>query len=413
MEHPVNATPGPSRRRPSRLKLIAFALTPLLLLVGGAEFAARYYENNLRPAYWPRADRMTNPAYADKPWFNGRFLTLSMQSGHWFSLEGTRLTLPKDHQDEYFTVVRGVRRTTGYDWKPGDPAPVKLVVLGGSTTFCEEVPDDDTWASQLQKQLAADPETRHVRVMNYGVASVNSTQEVDRLEYELSHGNVPDVCLFFDGVNEVMGGVYNKNPEGTIADTAKEYAKEKERARTRFVKIAQKSALYRVLTAKPYGNRSLFPHLCDPHKLEDLASRTAAVYEANMLRAKSLCDRYGVRLVVVLQPQLYAVEGRPLTTFEQSMIDRPHVGVKPCFDVTYPKLREVLTRLAEQGIETHDLSRVFDRADRPIFIDFCHVETEGNRLIAESVSKAAGGTIRVVAAEHESRSRQASASSAE
>lgn len=399
------------RKRPSPIKMMLFAMTPVLLMLGVAEFAARYYEGSVRPAYWSRADRLSNPAYAGKPWFNERFLTLSMQSGHWFSLQGTRLTLPKDHQDEYFTVVRGERRTTGFDWKPGDPAPVKLFVFGGSTTFCEEVPDSDTWASQLQKQLAASPETSHVRVSNYGVASVNSTQEVDRLEYELATGNIPDICIFYDGVNEVMGGVYNKNPEGTIAETAAQYAKEKEQKKSRFTRIAQKAALYRVLTARPYGNRFLFPHLSDTAQLESLSERSATVYEKNMLRAKSLCDRYGVRMIACLQPQLYAIEGRPLTAFEQSMIDRPHVGVKQCFDTAYPKLREALTRLKAGGLETYDLSREFEKADRPIFIDFCHVETEGNRLIADAVKAAAGESIRVVASERldQPRTQQAKA----
>src|SRR5205807_1168562 len=99
------------------------------------------------PTYWACRERLTNPAYTSKPWFTEEFLTVSFrQPGRWFTEPDAALVFPQDCANRYFHVARGVRRTVGYPWAPGDPIPHKLFLLGGSTTYCSEVPDNLTWA---------------------------------------------------------------------------------------------------------------------------------------------------------------------------------------------------------------------------------------------------------------------------
>src|SRR5262249_15810667 len=133
---------------------------------------------------------------------------------------GTHLRIPFDHEDRYFTTRDGFRATVGFDPKGLAPGrrPRKLFVLGGSTTYCQEVPDEFTWASHLQKRLAAVPGTQDIEVVNCGFPSMVSLQEVERLEYEIGRNNIPDFCIFFDGINDMAAGVRGGAPGGLISE---------------------------------------------------------------------------------------------------------------------------------------------------------------------------------------------------
>jgi hypothetical protein len=48
-------------------------------------------------------------------------------------------------------------------------------------------------------------------------------------------------------------------------------------------------------------------------------------------------------------------------------------------------LREKLERLKQQGIVAYHISDAFNGNTEPIFVDEFHVESTGNRLIAEAI----------------------------
>lgn len=147
----------------SVVRRLIFVFVPLVVVLVIAEFAARSYVAALPYHRGFFRTRGTNPAYTRKPWFSTDFLTSAItQPGGHYTPTGTSLILPGDYQDEYFKVYRGVRQTTGAVWTPDLGTPVHLVMIGGSTVYCSEVPDEFTLPSQLQSQLAALPETHRV-----------------------------------------------------------------------------------------------------------------------------------------------------------------------------------------------------------------------------------------------------------
>jgi lysophospholipase L1-like esterase len=192
-----------------------------------------------------------------------------------------------------------------------DRRPRKLFVLGGSTTFCLEVPDKYTWASQLQERLAKIPETRDIQVLNCGVTAAVSLQEVERLEYEIRQGNIPDYCVFFDGHNDAVQGVFNRNPGGTIFEVEQKYTNTPLFVTLRQLALMSVAArtIYHSIWRSQRENEPVPPSEAE---LRELARTTVDIYEQNMLRAKKACDRYGVRMIAFLQPHVYSI-GRPWT----------------------------------------------------------------------------------------------------
>jgi hypothetical protein len=244
------------------------------------------------------------------------------------------------------------------------------------------VPDDFTYASQLQKLLAAIPETRDIAVANCGITSMVSRQEVERLEYEIRRNNIPDFCVFFDGIADALQGVVNGDPQGTMLGA---YRSHTDTALFRILKqigrlsLAARSIHDSILSSQtkndPFHTRS-------EAKVRELAQATADGYERNLLRAKEICDRYHIRMIVFLQPSLYSIGGRPLTSHEQSIADTARKSHANALRVCNSLFREKLALLRQQGILAYDITDAFNNNLEPIFVDDCHVENTGNRLIA-------------------------------
>lgn len=361
----------------STKKTILFSLIPVMSLFFLGEIILRVWEHHA-PPHQAYPDRLTNEAYTTKPWFSEEFLIASFsQPGGWFTPKGTNLVFPKDYQDKYFTVISGIRRTTGWKHELGGSQSVKVFVVGGSTTYCSEVPDDLTWPSRLQCCLNAVETTKCARVLNYGVTSVKSNQELERLNFEIAKGNVPDICIFYDGTNDICQGVYNKDPRGYIFQT------ELEHKGKWYVKL-ERLAVVRFVCKLCREFRGAPSHLSNQSQVRKLAMETARVYERSIREAKRVCEACGADLFVFLQPSLFTIK-RPLNNHEKGIERKARPGMKRCFEETFPLLQERIAILRREGTNAFDLSDVFDNNDKPIFLDFCHVESDGNEIIAKTV----------------------------
>ncbi len=356
-------------------KKVIYGLLPAVLVVALLEVPCRIYMKTRPPNWQYYEDRVRNPAYLSKPWFSKEFLMRSLHHNvGTFAPRGWDILLPFEYASTDLNVIRGERVTTGYHWKAGDPAPDKLFVIGGSTTYCAEVPDSLTWPSLLQGRVG-----QRYRVCNYGESAVISRQEVERLKYELSTGNAPRLCVFYNGVNDVAQDVYNGARGLTMEETAREHRR---RWQTR---LLPPLALVRVIQERIPPRRA--PHLQDPAVVRRLAGETAGEYFTNMLAAKKLCDACGIKMVVILQPNLFTIP-RALSPHEQDMVkltERRFPGMEDAVCATYPLLAEKIAALQAQGVKAYDLQGALGAASQPIFLDWCHVESVGNGIIAQAV----------------------------
>ena len=92
--------------------------------------------------------------------------------------------------------------------------------------------------------------------------------------------------------------------------------------------------------------------------------------------AKHLVELYGGRFIGILQPVLY---------FSQTRVDHlltTYPDLRAQFQAVYPLVER---RMAEDG-GFHNLVRALD-VDEYVYVDFCHLSPNGNRLIAAQIAK--------------------------
>jgi hypothetical protein len=387
-----------AKRKRSLRRKLAYSAIPLVLAFLIIEGLFRLYflvehDAALRSMY----KRLSHdPAYTSKPWFSREFVTAlhsvppQDDRRDFYTPPGYSVMVPYDYQDRFYTIRNGFRATIGFDpshLRPGGQSR-KLFMLGGSTTFCAEVPDSSTCASQLQERLAAIPETRDIEVVNCGAPAAVSLQEVERLEFEIERGNIPEFCVFYDGINDAAQGVhggapgttcfgsFRKHTDTVLFNTLKSLGRASVAART----------IYHSIISSQVKNAPA--HTLSEAKVRELAVATADCYEQNMIRAKAVCDRYRIRMLVFLQPQVFSIGGRPWTPHERAAADRVNKGLAVALVACYPLLREKLTLLKQRDIMAYDITDAFDGNLEPIFVDgLNHVETTGNGLIADAILK--------------------------
>src|SRR5262249_17873759 len=105
-------------------------------------------------------------------------------------------------------VKEGVRLTAG-----ASASALRLLLIGSSTVYNAEVPDDLTIASCLQGLINSQT-GGGLEVLNYGASGVKASQQLERLRtLEL---RPEDIVVFYDGTADAMQGVFYANFDGWI-----------------------------------------------------------------------------------------------------------------------------------------------------------------------------------------------------
>src|SRR5215510_1414185 len=151
--------------------------------------------------------RARSPFYRSQPWaaqYWREFLLSRQTRYHSFVLyrrapfKGETINIDQE----------GIRMTPGADCGPN---AFKVFAFGGSTMWGTGSPDWGTIPSYLQrgiKKLKNGP----ICVVNFGESGYMSTQSVIELMLQLQSGNIPDVTLFLDGVNDVYTAYQSGRP---------------------------------------------------------------------------------------------------------------------------------------------------------------------------------------------------------
>jgi hypothetical protein len=256
--------------------------------------------------------------------------------------------------------------------------------LGGSTVFSQEVPDDWTIASCLQRRLGS-----RWRVENHGVCSMIARQQADRLAHTPIQPG--DVVVFYDGVNEVVYPVYNGNARGWMPGEAhgggpRQLSRIQRRLYPLCFRFHRHSATARLFLARLDGRAP--DHVRDESAFDrNLAAAEEGLTEA-LVQAEAHVRSHGGRFVHFLQPNLFTLakhssyEGRIL---KNELKELP--GLDRAFAAAYPRLRRALAHLCEQGVQSHDLSTGLDAREvrQEFYLDFCHVNHAANERIARHI----------------------------
>lgn len=276
----------------------------------------------------------------------------------------------------------GVRATPK---PPLAPNAKKIFVFGGSTTWGTGAKDGETYPALLQAALGG-----RYDVTNYGETAYVSTQEVIYLMKLLADGKVPDIVIFYDGVNDGYAGVYSpavpRDPHGMRAFFDKV---EQEKtwsglhfliAKSNYAKLAAKLTGDAASAATKEWDKKVEP------KIAENAAKTLDDYEANIRQVRALGAAYGFKSYFFWQPHLLSGTRAASVPFETRIIERQSPVMVESQRALYELAKKRLSGREDENI--YFLGNIFDDFDGPLYIDWHHVGVGGNRVIADEMKKA-------------------------
>jgi lysophospholipase L1-like esterase len=327
--------------------------------------------------------RLDSDAYADAPWVVGYFEEDAKLRARWHSY--TYWTMePFDgrfiHIDE-----DGHRQTV----LPADTDGPSIFMFGGSTMWGTGARDSCT----IPSQLAAALNRRGVsaNVVNFGEIGYVSTQEVLSLMLELREGNVPDVVVFYDGINDVTSAIhsgfagvphneYRRRAEFNLLSRyrADDYNRAfitrciNESATVRIVR----AILYRIGPNEPIAKTAAAARRTSPA----LAAGVSNAYVKNLEVVQLLAKHYGFKALFYLQPVIYGKT--TLSPYEQIQFEAATV-YRDFFESCYGEIKKATVHV--DGFR--DISTVLADRERPYFLDFMHIDEEANGIVAEKIAE--------------------------
>ena len=262
----------------------------------------------------------------------------------------------------------------------------KVFMFGGSTLWSTGATDWQTIPSFVAKFLN-EKQTRSI-VYNYGETSFVSTQGLNRLISEIKEGNVPDLVIFYSGINDASTAAF-----GLAALKGSSYHSHMDRfqamfkasSRTHFAEIIKSSYILkamRMLKNKfSLSDERIWAEKLSQKDKQGAIINTAKHWIANYRIASSIGKEYDFKVIFVLQPSLYSGK-KVLQDYEKAMLQGES---QPVMQAAYQQIRKDIENQAIQGI--YDISDVFKQISDPIYIDWAHTGPLGNYYIAQHIAK--------------------------
>lgn len=311
--------------------------------------------------------RAALPYYADATW----------GSTHWAEIE----RIPNEYAPfvvwqqapfEGQTVTMradGTRLTPGADCT-GDAFTVYM--FGGSTMWGMGAPDDGTIPAYVQAALS---ETRSepVCVVNFGAPGYVSTQGVLRLMTELQQGRVPDVVIFYDGINDVLATIQNNG-----AGAHQNLSQVSDAFQPNTLGDALLASLRNSYTSQLVGRFAAGgqPAAVEPN-WEQQADETTRAYLLNLALVERMAQEYDFAYGFFWQPVLPLTE-KPLLPEEAQF-----AGGLGAWEDAYALTYAQVELAADAQDNLHYIAGAFDDVERFLWSDPYHIVPEGNAIIAD------------------------------
>jgi lysophospholipase L1-like esterase len=276
----------------------------------------------------------------------------------------------------------GLRKTVNPSLKDSVSA-LKIFCFGGSTMYSSGARDEYTIPSELSKLILAKFPNKNIEVTNFGCHGYTRATENIQLQLELIKNNIPDIVIFYDGVNEIISAHQN-NEAGTPTNA---YNRKKEfkiahSYKKRIKLMIFSSNLYRFVTTM---QRKLFtgsPYIQLGKRSDDLAKDIAETYVGYVKISKSLENNYGFKVFNFMQPNIFSKKN--LSEAEQGYY-KDQQYYENLYKLSYEKVRENYSMINDSTFI--DISDVFNNEDKTIYFDFCHTGEFGNKLVADRIFK--------------------------
>lgn len=310
----------------------------------------------------PEAAKSLNPRFSLTHWSemqvwtkkrNKTSLSASCEKGRRtvLSLNG------RDFAGKEFSIVDGNRTTVD------QPKHFRQEVLcfGGSTTFCMEVSDADTWASCLQRklnQLSGD----HYRVVNFGIAGAPGLDRIAafRCCSSLKGG---DIAVFLFGDNDA--GWVQRYPSRAIHHLV-----------VRPLRLLERESVQK-MQSLAWLRREAAVIL-----RKTLAAKTAKATIAAAEEVMRWANSRGASVLFVLQPNIMTLARK--NDLARQIHDATARNLFVMLAVAYRYYYHWMKSNPNVVSATH----LFDSAEPPPYMgDWSHVNSDGNEMIANFIFK--------------------------
>ena len=336
-----------------------------------------------RRVFPPSGDaRKGADAYAGAAWVSDYYDELVQNQVHWGPFVCWR---KGPFQGRYINVNSEGLRVT---WEPDSSAvtgSIKVFAFGGSTMWGDGARDEFTLASCLAKEFAE--AGVGAKVVNYGQPGYVLTQAVLTLQDELTRGNIPDVVVFYCGINEVLASLFTGAAGATLHESNRERefnllhpARRNSLTREALTRGAQDRALGRVVRGllrrmgtqpDPYGHlKQNLP------KAEQVGQQLQRLVQNHVLAVQAWAKRDGFACFFFWQPVIYYKEN--LTEYERQLMDNDFMA--GYFEEVYRSVTQSDWHRGE--LPFFDLSGVLAKEQQPLFIDMVHLGEQGNQIMA-------------------------------
>lgn len=248
----------------------------------------------------------------------------------------------------------------------------KIFMFGGSTLWGTGNKDEHTIPSFLQSMLG-----KKYKIYNYGETAYVSTQEFNYLLYQLAKENVPDAVIFYDGVNDGYTGVYSPAIPRDVHYLRMRYKNKLQQ--NIFIKLYNASN-YKKLITFFLGSESA--NKWDDEVSPNIKTNSLSVikfYEAHIKQVKALSKEYGFKAFFFWQPNLFS-QTRDGFPYEDAIIQQASQVFLESQRQVY--LDAKLTFSNRENEYIFFLGDIFNRIEKPIYIDWCHIGPNGNEIVA-------------------------------
>lgn len=378
----------------SRTKIVVFSFVPLLVLLCVLEVTGRIvypFDPDGRARIQTKRDPRVKLSYLGSPPVSAfSIIEDTYRVDHrylpflgWIGVPNTNLPTLKTNE-------LGFRDRPV---EPRKPNELRILLLGGSTVWGLGASSTEATVAGVLERLLNDGTAKSShRVMSGAFTGWSSRQErVALLEFFAIF--MPDLVIALTGYNDLVtmvaggAGEFLQRPESVELGNAVEANLRPMSTFRAIKKVGGTLGIWRLVVYLRERATVWAPS-------GRLAAYERAVAEREMARIADLytglaefLDRRGSRLMVVLQPELYTT-GKPLTVEEMEVRQRYFSRIKdiaPVFRRYRADLLRALLDSRMRGLSVTDLQTVFDGHTRPVFIDDCHFNDEGYRIIAEGL----------------------------
>ncbi len=271
----------------------------------------------------------------------------------------------------------GVRRTVKPSSVTGE---IKVFVIGGSTMWGTGVPDDKTIPSILQSLLGD-----HYDVYNFGESGFMSAHELNYLLFQLAHGNIPDIVIFYDGVNDGYAGAYSP---AVPREPRLRFQRMRFGTHNPLIDLYRGSSYSRLIG---YLTRAASTRRWEERVAQNILKNSNAVvdiYEAHIKQVKAIAKDYGFEAYFFWQPHLFSLTRSPFDDYERRVIEAASPVLVESQRQVFLAAKERFSGREEDNI--HFLGHVFDDVAELIYIDWNHIGPNGSEIIAQEMFRRLG-----------------------